>query len=372
MTVNLPVNLGERSYDIVIGDHLLDSSGDYLPESCKNSRMFIVTDENVGPYFEARLRIALQPYAAEEVKTYVLPPGEQTKSFGALEKLCLWLLESDADRRSVIFALGGGVIGDLAGFAAAITMRGIRYAQVPTTLLAQIDSSIGGKTAIDAPQGKNLVGAFHQPVLVLSDVDVLRTLPDRELKAGYFEGLKHAVIRDAKLFKWLEENREAIFRCEPDALAFFVERSCRIKAEIVEEDEVEHGVRALLNFGHTFGHAVEAACGYDGRILHGEAVAIGMVCASELSFMLDHCAWEDVETLRRHLAESGLPVSIGQINLPEGVTAENLYERMKGDKKSVSGEIKFILTRGIGDAFLGGAVEERLVLEVLEKSMNTA
>ncbi len=307
MTHSLRVDLGERSYDIIIGTQLLKTAGAILAPVLRRPRVIIVTDETVALLHLPTLQKAL---AASGI-TYqqvILPPGEHTKRFVALEQLVDTLLGCAPDRLTTLVALGGGVIGDITGFAASILLRGIDFIQIPTTLLAQVDSSVGGKTGINTRQGKNLVGTFYQPRLVLADIDTLLTLPRRELLAGYAEVVKYGIICDAAFFAWLEKHGEEALAGNQEALTHLVLESCKTKAAIVGADEREAGVRALLNFGHTLGHALEAETGYSDKLLHGEAVAIGMVLAMRLSTHKGLCSPKEVKQLEQHLKAAGLPV----------------------------------------------------------------
>jgi 3-dehydroquinate synthase len=327
--------------------------------------VLVVTDETVQGLHGARLAGALDG-AGLVHELVVLPPGESTKSFAMLETLCETLLAKRIDRSDVIVAFGGGVIGDLAGFAASILLRGIDYIQVPTTLLAQVDSSVGGKTAIDTPQGKNLVGAFHQPRAVFADTALLDTLPRRDALAGYAEVAKYGLIADDAFFTWLERAWPSIVeRAGPErtgAIAY----SCRAKAAIVAADERESGRRALLNFGHTFGHALEAECGFGDELRHGEAVALGMVMAFDLSAALGLCDPGAGERVRRHFAAAGLPTSLRANTLAaRHWPAERLVQHMRSDKKALAGTLTFILARGIGEAFVAGDVPAEKVLATL-------
>jgi 3-dehydroquinate synthase len=330
-------------------------------------RAIVVTDETVGPLWLERLRLGRGNAIALEVLT--VPAGESTKSWPVLTDLIDRLLALKPDRRTLLVALGGGVIGDLTGFVAAITLRGLDFIQIPTTLLSQVDSSVGGKTAINTPAGKNLVGAFHQPRHVLIDVDCLDTLSRRERLAGYAEVVKYGVLGDADFFAWLEAHGDAVIDGDPAARIEAVRRSCAAKARIVASDEREQGDRALLNLGHTFGHALEAATGFGDRLLHGEAVAIGMVMALALSEKLLGCPPTDRDRLTRHLKSIGLPVSPREIGLT-GADALFLLDKMGQDKKVLNGGLTFILARSLGDAVVVRDVPAAPVLEVLEASLN--
>lgn len=363
MNRTVPVDLGDRSYDIIIGSGLLESAGELIRPVLSRPRTVIVTDGNVADTHLAGFERACAA-ADIETRSIVLKPGEGTKSFGNLEALLGDLVDRQVGRDDVITALGGGVIGDLAGFAAAILRRGVDFIQAPTTLLSQVDSSVGGKTAINVPQGKNLIGAFHQPKLVLADVAALDTLPAREVLAGYAEVVKYGLLGDRAFFDWLEVNGPAVVAGDRVARVEAVARSCAAKARIVAADERESGVRALLNLGHTFGHALEAEGGYDGTILHGEAVAIGMIQAFELSARLGLCPGQDVTRVRRHFDAVGLPVRPSDRNL-DGTAPERLLEHMGQDKKVRDGQLTFIMVRGIGDAFVTRDVAVPDVLDYL-------
>lgn len=372
MTGTVPVSLGSRSYAVHIGAGLLEAAESFIPPEIKTAgrTLFVLTDENAAPYGKA-VYGRLKRCEAADIQFLVLPAGEASKSWQGLERVTGWLLAGGAGRDSLLFTVGGGVIGDLGGLAAALAMRGIPYIQVPTTLLAQVDSAVGGKTAIDTPQGKNLVGAFHQPAAVVCDTDVLRTLPEREILAGYAEIVKYGLIADEPFFRWLEENGAAVRALDPAALAQAVTVSCRAKADVVERDERESGLRALLNFGHTFGHALEAAAGYDGKtLLHGEAVAIGMVMAFRLSARLGHCSAADAGRAEAHLAAAGLPVEAAGIFPPPGPGVEEIVDYMRRDKKMSGGAVRFVLSKGIGRAFVAEGVPldeaRRVLLESLE------
>ncbi len=339
-----------------------DGAGAFLAPFAKGV-VPIVTDANVAKLHLDKLGASLFAEGLTPAPI-VLPPGEGTKSFANLEKLTADLLKSGVDRSGLIVALGGGVIGDLTGFAAGILKRGIAFAQIPTTLLAQVDSSVGGKTAINTAEGKNLVGLFHQPRIVLADTDVLRTLPKRELLAGYAEVAKYGALGDRKFFEWLEAHGARALAGENNAIVGAVAHSCRMKAEIVARDERETGDRALLNLGHTFGHALEAATGYSDRLLHGEGVAIGMVLAFRLSVKLGLCAGQDSERFTRHLKAVGLPTAIADIPGLRA-SAETLLEHMGHDKKVKDGKLTFVLLRGIGQAFTTSDVPLAAVTELL-------
>ena len=365
------VELGERAYDIVVGAGQMARLGEAVLQRFGKRRAFIVTDEHVAPHWLVAARDGLDANGIES-KHYILPTGESTKSFEQLERLLDWLLGERIGRDGIVVALGGGVVGDLAGFAAAITLRGLDFVQVPTTLLAQVDSSVGGKTAINTAHGKNLVGSFHQPGLVVIDTAVLSTLSEREVLAGYAEVVKYGLIRDPGFFEWLEGNGERLLAGDPATRRVAVVESCKAKARIVAADERETGDRALLNFGHTFGHALEAEVGYDGGVLHGEAVSIGMILALDLSHRMGLCPGQDVDRARRHFASMGLPMDIASIAGARGWDAGTLIDHMRHDKKVLAGRMRFILARGIGDAFVTADVDEKDVAGVLKRSIAAA
>ena len=363
----VPVQLAERSYEVLIGEGLIAHAGDLVKGLLHRPRTVIVTDDNVARHHLETLRrgLANSGIASEAV---VLAPGEATKSFAELERLCDRLLGAGVERGDRIIAFGGGVIGDLAGFAAAILLRGIGFIQVPTTLLAQVDSSVGGKTGINSKLGKNLIGAFHQPLLVIADTGVLSSLPRRELAAGYAEVAKYGLIGDSQFFAWLEANSAAIFAGDREARTHAIAVSCRAKARIVAADETEIGVRALLNLGHTFGHAFEAAAGYGGQLLHGEAVAAGMCVAFRFSERIGVCPAGTAERVAAHLASAGLPTRPGELKakLP---AAERLLDIMRQDKKARDGRLTLILARDIGEAFIAPDIADDDVLGVLGEEL---
>jgi 3-dehydroquinate synthase len=339
----IKVDLGERSYPIVIGGGLLGGGFD-LAQHVAGKDCLVVSNETVAPLYLDKLEACLDGISIETIN---LPDGEQYKTLDTATSILDKLVESGANRDTTVIALGGGVVGDIAGFAAATYMRGVAFIQVPTTLLAQVDSSVGGKTGVNHPGGKNLIGAFHQPRVVLIDTDTLNTLPDRELSAGIAEVIKHGAIADADFFAWLEDNMEALRARDSDALAHAVQRSCEIKAAVVAEDEREAGRRAVLNFGHTFGHAIENSLGY-GEWLHGEAVAAGMVMAAELSGLEE----ADTARLRDLIEKGGLPI------VPPKVGAEQLLTAMGRDKKVLGKSLRFVLLRQLGDAYVTDEFDE--------------
>jgi 3-dehydroquinate synthase len=348
------VALGERSYDIAIGRGQLSSLGQKIAALRPGARTAIITDETVARHHLAATEAALAD-AGVEATSVTVPAGESSKSFPQLENVCEALIAARIERADLVVALGGGVVGDLAGFAAAVVRRGLDYVQVPTTLLAQVDSSVGGKTAIDSRHGKNLVGAFHQPVLVVADTALLDTLPAREFRAGYAEVAKYGLLGDAAFFAWLEANWQDLFAGGP-AREHAIAVSCRMKAAIVGRDERETGERALLNLGHTFGHAFEAAAGFSGRLLHGEAIALGMSLAFEFSARHALLPRAEAERVTRHLAAVGLPTRVSEV--PGGVPdADRLMDLIAQDKKVKRGKLTFILVRGIGASFIAPAVD---------------
>ncbi|WP_244613053.1 3-dehydroquinate synthase [Methylosinus sp. Ce-a6] len=349
------VGLGDRAYDIVIGAALLEQAGDHIARIAPGAACAVVTDANV-----ARLQLPVLRHSLERsgirTTSIVVEPGEGSKSFPVFQRVCEEILEARIERRDIVLALGGGVVGDLAGFAAASVRRGSRFVQVPTTLLAQVDSSVGGKTGINTPQGKNLVGAFYQPSLVLADVDALATLPLREFRAGYAEVVKYGLIDDAFFFEWLENNASAVF-ADRAARVEAISVSCRSKAKIVARDETEQGDRALLNLGHTFGHAFERLVRYDSdRLVHGEGIAIGLVCAFRFSARLGLCSLQDAERVARHLTRVGLPTRIHDIPGWRD-DADAVLDAMFQDKKVEKGALTFILARGVGRSFVAKGVD---------------
>jgi 3-dehydroquinate synthase len=346
---------GFQAYDVRVGEGLIANAHAHIAPLLGARRTTVITDETVARLHGPALRGSLER-AGVRVREIVVPPGEGSKSFAELERVCDRLLADGVDRKDVIIALGGGVVGDLAGFAAAIVKRGVDFVQIPTTLLAQVDSSVGGKTAIDTPRGKNLIGAFWQPRLVLCDLSALSTLPDRELRAGYAEVLKYGLLGDGAFFAWLERDGGAVFQRDPTALARAVSRSVEMKAEIVGEDAREHGRRALLNLGHTFGHALEAETGFGEGLRHGEAVALGCAIAFRFSAALGLCSGEDARRAESAIAAAGLPILIDQApGAP--FAADRLIEHMRQDKKSEGGALVFVLARGVGQAFVARDVD---------------
>lgn len=363
------VGLGDRAYDVVIGPGLIADASTWLRPVLKRDRTVIVTDDNVAKAVLPTLHAALDKVGISH-QTIILPAGESTKSFDQLGTLCGDLLDAKVERNDRIIALGGGVIGDLVGFAAAILRRGVGFIQIPTSLLAQVDSSVGGKTAVNAPQGKNLIGAFHQPVLVLADTDALNTLPRRELEAGYAEIVKYGLLGDRAFFEWLEVNGKAVLDGDLSARLHAIKTSVAMKAEIVAEDETEQGRRALLNLGHTFGHALEAETGYSTELLHGEGVAIGMTLAFSLSAKMGLVSGQDAGRIQAHMRKCGMKASILDI---EGAPfdVDRLLDHMKQDKKVVDDKLTFILARAIGDAFITQDVSAQDVRDTLAEDQQT-
>ncbi|MDH5452485.1 MAG: 3-dehydroquinate synthase [Paracoccaceae bacterium] len=362
---NVRVNLAERSYNVRIGQGLLARSGAEIAGLLPRPRVAVVTDENVGGMHMDALRDGLGDVQAV---TLTLPAGEATKAWPEFARTVDWLLAEKIERKDVVIALGGGVIGDLVGFAAAVLRRGVRFVQIPTSLLAQVDSSVGGKTGINSKHGKNLIGAFHQPSLVLADIDLLSTLPARDFLSGYGEVVKYGLLGDAAFFDWLEKNGPAMAAGDAAARQYAVRRSVEMKARIVERDETEEGDRALLNLGHTFCHALEAATGYSGRLLHGEGVAIGCALAFELSQRLGLCAQEAPSRIRAHLRDMGMKTDLGDIpgDLPD---ADGLLNLMGQDKKVLDGKLRFILAHSIGSAFVASNVDTAIVRQVLSDAL---
>ena len=367
MERSVHVPLGDRAYDVQIGPDLLSDAGLRLSPLLRRKRVAIVSDENVAALHLESLIAGLSAAGVEAV-SLTLPAGEATKSWPHLSRTVEWLLEQKVERNDVVVAFGGGVIGDLVGFAAAILRRGVRFVQIPTSLLAQVDSSVGGKTGINAPQGKNLIGAFHQPALVLADTALLGTLTKRDFLAGYGEVVKYGLLGSADFFEWLEAQGPALAAGDMAARVEAVTRSVQMKADIVERDETEQGDRALLNLGHTFCHALEAATGYSDRLLHGEGVAIGCALAFEVSSRLGLCAQEDPSRVRAHLSEMGMKTDLADIpgDLP---SAEALVDLMGQDKKVLDGQLRFIMARGIGQAFVTSEVSRDVVVEVLSEGL---
>ncbi len=371
-TRTIRVELAGRSYDIAIGPGLIDQAGALSRPLLAAPRVTIVSDETVAPLYGARLAASFEK-AGIKASTVTVPAGESSKEFGPFGRLMNELLDQRPDRKTTLVALGGGVVGDLTGFAAAVLLRGVHFIQVPTTLLAQVDSSVGGKTGINTRHGKNLVGAFYQPRLVLADTDVLDTLPRRELLAGYAEVAKYGLIDDPEFFAWCEANGAAVLAGDAARRTYAIEQSCLAKARIVAADERETtDLRALLNLGHTFGHALEAETGFGSDLLHGESVGTGMAMAFDLSVRLGLCPAVDAERVRRHLGSVGLPMRLRAIggDNRRSWDATRLVEHMRGDKKAEGGRLTFILARGIGKAFVSREVDEAALRGLLDDAIS--
>ena len=362
------VALGSRSYTVRVGQGLLARAGAEIAPLLTRKRVAVITEDTVAGLHLERLRAGLAG-GGVDTQVLILPPGESTKAWPHLQRSVEWLVAQKIERGDVVVALGGGVIGDLAGFAAAILRRGVRFVQIPTSLLAQVDSSVGGKTGINSEQGKNLIGAFHQPSLVLADIDVLDTLRGRDFLAGYGEVAKYGLLGDARFFEWLETNGPAMASGDKRLRQAAVRHAVRMKADIVERDETEQGERALLNLGHTFGHALEAATGYSDRLLHGEGVAIGCQMAFDLSFRLGLCGQEAPARVAAHLARMGMKRTLAEISgdLPG---REALIGLMAQDKKVVDGAMRFILARDIGDAFVTADVPHAALADLLDEALS--
>lgn len=359
------VELGARSYDVMVGRRLLERAGELVRPFLRRPRIIVITDETVAALHAGRLEQGLKA-ARIAAPMIVLPPGEATKDWAHLGRLLDDVLDQRPERGDVLLALGGGVIGDIVGLAASLVLRGIDFVQVPTTLLAQVDSSVGGKTGINTRHGKNLVGAFYQPRLVLADLDTLTTLPAREIRAGYAEIVKYGLIDDPAFFAWCEANASALIGGDAARRLYAVAYAVRSKARTVAADERETGTRALLNFGHTFGHALEAALGYSDALLHGEAVATGLVLAFAMSAQLGLCPAEDAARVRRHIAAAGLPIAPPAAL---GCSAADLVDLMRQDKKVRDSSLTFILARGIGRAFIEHGVDPGAVRGLLESAL---
>ncbi len=363
----LRLELGERSYDIVVGRGLIDCAGESIAPRLGGRRLLVVSDKTVAGFHGARLEGALSQ-AGIEHHMLVIPPGEDSKSFRGLEDLLCRLLDLNCDRTVTLAAFGGGVVGDLTGFAASILLRGVDFIQIPTTLLAQVDSSVGGKTGINTRHGKNLIGSFHQPRLVLVDTDVTDSLPERERRAGYAEIVKYGLIDDAAFFEWLEQKGGALIAGDAAVRRQAVVTSCRAKARIVGADERERGARALLNLGHTFAHALEAENAYGPELLHGEAVAVGLVLAFTLSARLGLSPPDEAARIARHLTGVGLPASIADLRF-RSWSAESLMNHLAFDKKAREGKLRLVLARGIGKAFIAEDVPPAEITATLETAI---
>ncbi len=367
MRDNVEVKLDDRSYTIHIGTDLLQETGVFIQPFLRRQKIAVVTDENVASLHLNTLKASLSADGIK-VSTLILPAGESTKSWMHVQKTVEWLLAEHIERDDIIVAFGGGVIGDLVGFAASILRRGVRFVQIPTSLLAQVDSSVGGKTGINSLQGKNLIGAFYQPQLVLADINILGTLSSRDFLAGYGEVVKYGLLGDFNFFKWLEKNAPAMASGDIKKRIYAVKRSCEMKANIVARDEKERGDRALLNLGHTFGHALEAATGFSDRLLHGEGVAIGCALAFETSMQLGLCSQEAPSRVREHLKIMGMKADLSDI-IGELPNENVLVDLMRQDKKVLDGKITFIMARGIGDTFVSHDVELDIVRNVLREAL---
>ncbi len=357
----LELNLSGHKYDILIGENAINKLGVRYRALFGSAKAFILSDSNVAPLYLQKVASELEQKQIQSV-SFIVNAGEDSKSFAVLEHVLAEMSNAQLDRKSILISLGGGVVGDLGGFAASIYMRGIKFIQIPTSLLAQVDSSVGGKTAINNAYGKNLIGAFHQPSLVISDTLFLDTLLPRELLSGYAEIIKYGIIRDKAFFDWCKINAEKIYGDNKDyeIIKKAVRISCQIKASIVEQDEKEQNIRALLNFGHTFAHALELEGGYSEAILHGEAVAVGMVLAARLSARLGYCSHQEALEI-----ESNMPISAEARIFTKKMRAETVYNNMLGDKKNDMGKINFILIKKIGDAFVSSNIDKEIVIDVL-------
>ena len=362
------VDLGPRSYDIVIGENLLAQIGHWLTPIVKRPRVFVLSDETVWALHGKALQAGLQT-SGLSAAVMTVAAGEQTKSWDQLGQVVNWMLDAGADRDDVLLAFGGGVVGDLTGLAAALMKRGMSLVQLPTTLLAQVDSSVGGKTAVNTTHGKNLIGAFYQPKLVLADTALLKTLPERERRAGYAEIVKYGLINDSDFLEWLDKNGADVLALKPDAISHAVAVSCRSKARIVAQDEREGGVRALLNLGHTFGHTLEAATGYGPALLHGEAVAAGMALALRYSVRRGLMQEQDTKRACRILNTAGLETNLARLAGGPYVAAD-LAAAMMQDKKARGGHVPLILARGLGKAFIYPGADLPDVSEFLEQELN--
>jgi len=354
------VELGDRSYPIYAGNDLL-SKTNLLAENIRSKQLMVVSNTTIAPLYLEKLMQSLQGLAPEglEINSVILPDGEQYKTLDAVNDIITALLDKRYSRNCCLLALGGGVVGDITGFAAACYQRGVDFIQLPTTVLAQVDSSVGGKTGVNHVAGKNMIGAFHQPKAVIADTSVLETLDDREVSAGLAEVVKYGLIRDAKFFDWLEDNIEKLVNRDADALAYIIEQSCNNKAEVVAEDERESGIRAILNLGHTFGHAIETGLGY-GKWLHGEAIALGMLMAADLSHRMGWVSEDVTDRIEKMLVKLNLPVA-----LPDDLDPVKMRELMSVDKKAKDGVLFLILLKGIGEAVVTDEFNEDLLMETL-------
>ena len=368
MVTKIDVNISkQKAYDIIVGESLIKQSGSIIKNYFKDSKAIIITDENIAPHHLSSLNSSLME-SQINYTNIILPSGEKVKSFHFLENLCSEILKKNIERKDIIIALGGGVIGDLSGFAAGIIRRGIRYIQIPTTLLAQVDSSVGGKTAIDTKHGKNLIGLFNQPSLVICDTTTLNSLDEREIISGYAEIVKYALIKDKEFFEWLLINGQKIIKKDRDALEYAIVKSCKHKAQIVCSDEFEiNNYRALLNFGHTFAHAIENALNYKDTLKHGEAVAIGIIMAFELSILLNLCKKDDLIIVKKHFTSLGLPTSLNF--LKNEIDVNMILKPMLQDKKNINGKVIFILAKSIGSAFVADFVSIEDAKQIISKHL---
>ena len=364
----IPVNLGDRSYEIFVGTDMLKDIGETIQRKCGQRKILIVTDQDVASFWLSTVVESLKRNRLD-FEVACVPPGESSKSFYQLESLLDQFFEAQLARDGLILAFGGGVVGDLAGFAAAIALRGIDFIQVPTTLLAQVDSSVGGKTGINTSRGKNLVGSFYQPKLVIIDTGVLDSLPKRQLRAGYAEIVKYGLIKNKPFFEWLEINGQKVISGDSKARQIAIVESCKIKAMIVGQDEREAGERALLNFGHTFGHAFEAEARYNGELLHGEAVALGIVAAMNLSKTMGFLNSQELDRVTRHFKTVGLPINLNFIDKFSDWNVDALIDHMRHDKKVLKGKMRFILLREIGNSFITSDIMPENVAQILSKSI---
>lgn len=364
-TVRIDLPAAPCGYDIVVGQNILSHAGTYISQRLGERRCIIVTDSNVAPLYLQRVEAVLSAAAHTRLPSIILSAGESSKSFDGLQNLLAQLFERGVDRKTVLIALGGGVIGDLTGFAASIALRGIDFVQIPTTLLAQVDSSVGGKTGINSSYGKNTLGSFYQPRLVLADTSTLDSLPERQMMAGYAEVVKYGLIHDLNFFMWCDEHAGQLMFGNPDIRIQAISKSCAYKAQIVAEDEREAGRRALLNLGHTFGHALESVTGFSDKLLHGEAVSIGMVMAFDLSAQMGLCPTQDAQALRSHLGRLRLPIAppVGQYDIDE------LMALMAQDKKATDGKLTLILAKGIGQSFIAHDVDPKPVRDLWAKTV---
>jgi 3-dehydroquinate synthase len=366
---SLTVDLNERSYKILIGHGLLAQPQSWLPEGAAKRSVFLITDSHVRPLYANALLEQIRPLTAR-VHLIEVFPGERSKSYTVYERVLEEMIANGLTRQSLVIALGGGIVGDLAGFVAATAMRGIDFIQIPTTLLSQVDSSVGGKTGINSPQGKNLIGAFYQPKKVIIDLRTLQTLPLREQQAGYAEIVKYGLLGNAVFFEWLESNGERVLAGDSESLTYAILTSCRMKADIVRQDEREEiGLRARLNLGHTFAHALETAAGYDGRLLHGEAVGIGLVLAARLSARLGFLSEMETDRIASHFKSVGMKTEIRDVMPRLDVSPEEILSLMFKDKKATADGLTFVVMNSIGSAEIKAGVSPDLVLEILKESI---